>query len=344
LSRPVQAASGLHHGRTGALLRLTDEHHRIGWGEATPLGTVEGAARLDEAATGLVGLDVADSVDAIERCVASVLGPELPASRYALELALLDLLGQARRLPIARLLSPGARDRVSANALLSGSSSAEIAEEGLKAVASGFGTLKLKVGALTGGEDVARLAALRRAVGASARIRLDANGVWSRSQAEAALWALRPLDLELVEQPVGLEDVASLAVLKGLGLCRIAADESLSDSARAREILYHQGGPAVDVVVLKPMVLGGLLPSLRLARAAHEVGVDAYVTHSLDGPVARAGAAHLGAAIPQSGLACGVCQDEDAAPFEARAFFAKQGEISIPAIPGLGVALRMRGA
>ncbi len=95
--------------------------------------------------------------------------------------------------------------------------------------------------------------------------------------------------------------------------------------------------PTVGILVLKPMVLGGLLPTLALAREAARKGLDAYVTSSLDGVVARAGAAHLGAALPSgryaSGLGVGhLFRNEP----ESHPFRPVRGRIRLPRTPGQG--------
>ncbi|MGZ3461664.1 MAG: enolase C-terminal domain-like protein, partial [Archangium sp.] len=94
----------------------------------------------------------------------------------------------------------------------------------------------------------------------------------------------------------------------------------------------------VGVLVLKPMVLGGLLPTLSLAREAARKGIDAYVTSSLDGVIARAGAAHLAAALPSgkyaSGLGVGHLFKEEP---ENHPFRPVRGRIQLPREPGLGV-------
>ncbi len=94
----------------------------------------------------------------------------------------------------------------------------------------------------------------------------------------------------------------------------------------------------VGVFVLKPMVLGGLLPALALAKRGAMMGVESYVTSSLDGVVARAGAAHLAAALPSgkfaSGLAVGSLFTNEPA---SHPFAPVRGRIRVPEVPGLGV-------
>ena len=94
------------------------------------------------------------------------------------------------------------------------------------------------------------------------------------------------------------------------------------------------------ILVLKPMLLGGLMPALALARQAHERGLQVIVTTSLESAVGRAGAAHLAAAVlalgpqPAAGIATGRLLAENAGndPFAPR-----RGVVQIPALPGLGL-------
>ena len=89
--------------------------------------------------------------------------------------------------------------------------------------------------------------------------------------------------------------------------------------------------------MLKPMALGGVLSALALARRAQQAGVGAYVTTLLDGPIARAAAAHLAAAIPQGDWASGLGTVELFEGAVADAFTPVRGRIRIPAADGLGV-------
>lgn len=101
------------------------------------------------------------------------------------------------------------------------------------------------------------------------------------------------------------------------------------------------GGPAVGAVVLKPMVLGGLLPCLVVAMRAARLGMQAYVTSSIDGVVARAGAAHLAAALPSGALASGLAvgrllvKEPGGHPYHP-----ERGVIRLSSTPGLGLSSR----
>ncbi|WNG57464.1 o-succinylbenzoate synthase [Archangium gephyra] len=332
---PLKTARGTYAAREGFVVRLEDEEGRVGQGEAMP---------LEEFGT--------ESPDDCERALNALLKTlpplplgegwgegfptRVPAARHAVEQALLDLESQRRNVPLSQLLSTDARASLPVNALLGATAPEALAEEAKRAVSEGYETLKLKVAGRPLKEDIARLSAVRSAVGTTIRLRVDANGAWTEPEAREALEALSHYDLELCEQPVAPENTEALARLTAHTPCPLAADESLSLPEATQHILNHPG--TVKILVLKPMVLGGLLPTLRLAREAASRGMASYVTSSLDGVIARAGAAHLAAALPSGSYASGLgvghlFKDEPG----NHPFRPVRGRIQLPRRPGLGV-------
>jgi L-Ala-D/L-Glu epimerase len=330
LAKPLRTARGTYATREGFLVRLTDEHGHVGQGEAMPLpefGTEPLATThlvLRECLQALQGQSLDESIAGIEGTLAPSaseehrklgaripnIDPEAhhPAAMHAVELALLDLVAQRKGIPLCWLLAEEARQDVMVNALLGAESPEALAQEARDAVAEGFETLKVKVAGRSLDEDEARIRAVREAVGARVRLRLDANGGWTEPDANRALDRLGWYDLELMEQPTPPEDLQALWRVQRRAPCIIAADETLATPAAVRTLLTMDlgSGPAVGAVVLKPMVLGGLLPSMVVAMRAAHLGMHAYVTSSIDGVVARAGAAHLASALPSGELASGL--------------------------------------
>jgi o-succinylbenzoate synthase len=347
LVRPLKTARATYTAREGFLVRLVDEAGRTGQGEAMPLpefGTesLEACEHvLRRLAMSLGGQELSGSLDAIQAVLSErAQGQEAPSARHAVELALLDLLAQRQQVPLCRLLGPDARAEVHVNALLTASEPEALAEEARRSVAEGFRTLKLKVAGRPLYEDEARVRAVREAVGQGVSLRLDANGGWSEQEAAQALDRLASYRPELCEQPVAAEEIPALARLQLRCAFPLAADEALVSPANLSALLKSASGtPAVRILVLKPMVLGGLLPSLRIAREAATVGVEAFVTSSLDGVVSRAGAAHLAAALPSGRLASGLgvgrlfVREEPA----EHPFHPVKGRIRISDAPGLGL-------
>ena len=141
------------------------------------------------------------------------------------------------------------------------------------------------------------VAAIRAALGPDVRLRVDANGRWDPETARARVDRLAALGVEWVEQPVAA--LCDLGALRGRGV-PIAADEVVS-RAPTDAVLE-----AADVVIVKPMFVGGLRAALTLARAALHAGRVACITHALESRVGRMGAWHAAAALHEPSLVHGV--------------------------------------
>ncbi|MDX2010926.1 MAG: o-succinylbenzoate synthase [Myxococcaceae bacterium] len=334
LARPLVTAHGALERREGFEVVVSADG-RVGRGEAFPLeafGTESLAAA--EAALRSLALDLVDSVEAIAEQLAPL--ASAPTARFAAECALLEWLAVRRAVPVAALFG-AVRPVVPVNALIEGRDAEALAGAARLAVSQGFKTLKLKVGARSVAVDAQRLVAVRQAVGPAVALRIDANGGWSEGVARSTLRGLDSLGLELCEQPVSPVDVEGLRRVSAAVPVPVAADEVLSDRSRWARVLDADPRPAAQVLVLKPAVLGGLVPALELARAASERGVSAYVTTLMDGPLARAAATHLAAVLPPSPYAHGLSTVELFTDLAPDAFTPRSGAIELPASPGWGV-------
>ncbi|HEU5311630.1 MAG TPA: enolase C-terminal domain-like protein, partial [Candidatus Eisenbacteria bacterium] len=167
----------------------------------------------------------------------------------------------------------------------------------------GFGTIKIKVGGAVPADDVARVRAARQEVGSHVRIRVDANQDWSEAEAVAALRAMESFGIEYCEQPVPAGAIESMARVRAAVSVPIAADESVADATSARRVLEAR---AADVIVVKPMALGGLHAARAVAAQAQEFGAGVVVTSLLESEVGRAGALHFAASLGRGRYAHGV--------------------------------------
>jgi o-succinylbenzoate synthase len=295
LKSPLITARGPMHMRSGFAVTVFDSQF-VGRGEAFPLADF-GTESEGQCAEALKALAVVAPTSIAD--IESQLGllRDRPTARFAVECALLEWLSKRQQCPVYGLFGLPFQTAIAVNALISGRTATDVTARAREAIAQGFQTLKLKVAAAALEEDTARLESLRAAFGDDVNIRVDANGAWTLAEAKVALARWLPFDLELCEQPVAAANVSDLAALSGVG-CKIAADESLHTEAGRAAALNFQGAPAVQVLVLKPAVLGGLLPTLRLAAQAQSLGLKCYVTTLLDGPFSRAACAHVAAVLP----------------------------------------------
>ena len=166
--------------------------------------------------------------------------------------------------------------------------------------ASGCRTAKVKV-AEAGqslSDDMARVEAVRDALGPSGALRIDANAAWDVDTATAALRELSRFDLEYAEQPVrSLDDMAELRRHVDV---RLAADESIRTAADPMRVA---GLEAADVVVLKVQPLGGVRACLDVAAAC---GLPVVVSSAVETSIGIAAGVALAAALPELPFACGL--------------------------------------
>ncbi|WP_353808469.1 o-succinylbenzoate synthase [Agromyces sp. SYSU T00194] len=167
----------------------------------------------------------------------------------------------------------------------------------------GCRTAKVKVAAgdQTLAHDVARVRAVREALGPEGRVRLDANGGWNVDEAEHAIHALAEFDLEYVEQPCAtVEELAEIRRrTKYMGI-PVAADESVR---RAEDPLAVASAGAADLLVIKAAPLGGIRRALDIVAQA---GLPVVVSSALDTSVGLAMGAHLAASVPDLDYDCGL--------------------------------------
>jgi o-succinylbenzoate synthase len=331
LRAPLATARGDVASRKGWLVKVKAPDGLEGLGEATPLPD----AGTEAPDVCLAALEAATAREfPLPQHIWDVdgwlnaMGVRLktPAARFALETAALDVLARRARVPLARLLDPNARNSTAVNALVSS------AEEAQRAAGEGYATLKLKVG-MDDTADLHRTEAVARAVGRDVTLRLDANGGWDLTRAVGFLTRVSGLPVEHCEDP--LPRPTDVDALRAQVHTPIAADAWLTDVMVAEDLVRNH---RVDVLVLKPAVLGGLIPALALAQRAVSLGVRCVVTSTLDGTVARLAAAHLACALPgeprAAGLSTGRLFSSETIPDPVPPH---HGVITLPDTPGLGM-------
>jgi len=193
------------------------------------------------------------------------------------------------------------RDEIGVNATVPAVAAASVPD--VLARFDGCRTAKVKV-AEPGqvlADDVARVRAVREAMGPEGRIRIDANGGWNLDEAEHAVHSLAAFDLEYVEQPCAT--VAELAELRGRIRYMdipVAADESVR---KADDPVAVARAGAADLLVIKAQPLGGVRRALSVVA---EAGLPAVVSSALDTSVGLAMGVALAASLPELDVDCGL--------------------------------------
>ena len=334
--RAIATASGTWTHRQSWIVRLWDAGGAVGLGEAAlDFDSGESAAELAR----LIRLAVDGPAGGGRLPAAAELeaaGVPGRAFRCALDTALLDL--RLRAMPRA-----GGLRSVAVNATIGFLGLRESAAAARAAVAAGFGTIKMKVGPERDtAELVERVAAVRRAIGPRVRLRLDVNGAWDVATARKRIAAAARCDVEFVEQPVAAGDPRDLAAVRDGSPVPIAADESVSSVAAARELL--EAG-AADVLVVKPARVGGPEAAREIAALGAAEGVPAVVSTLFETGVGLAAALGVAAGLPSvagraNDLAHGIATaDMLESDLLVRPLQIVAGRMIVPEGPGLGIAL-----
>jgi o-succinylbenzoate synthase len=333
--RPIAIAHGTLEAREGAVVELVTDAGTVGVGEIAP---PPGFGRtLEEALAPLPALAAAIRTRRRDHPLKAALEyPDLPpATRFALATALFD----AAPPPVSQ--HPPTRS-VPVNATVTARAPDEAAAAAHAAVAAGFQCVKLKVGVCDDpNAELARIAAVRVAIGPAVQLRLDANEAWDFDHALEILTRAARYAIEYVEQPLPAADLAGMRRLREAALIPIAADEAAGDAAAIQRILAAE---AADVIVLKPQCLGGYAPVADHVRRRPS-GVRYVVTSAMEAGIGVVASLHIAAVLTASTaasapLACGLATlhllEDDLILDPPRI---ENGEMLLPDGRGLGVTL-----
>ena len=350
LPRPIATAHGIYTQREGFLVHVAEPPSLYGLGDVAPLpgfspetvnDAYQQALDLPERISHFcevtsLAVDSPENLSSVMADFWSGWPDCVPSLRFGVETALADLAARRANLPLARWLNPNAASRVPINALLSDDDPHALAEQVHARWAAGYRTFKLKAGIGSVARDCARAAAVHAAA-PEARLRVDVNESWNAGQLCRALEGLQGIGLEFIEQPFPRGGAASAHTLCRRFEIKLALDEEV-DSMEAAQRLVDQH--LCDVLVLKPMILGGIIPCLQIADHARERGIDVIYTSSWESDVGVAATLHLAASWGPRLAAAGLSTAGMIGEGLIDALLAiAGGEIAIRQSPGLGLAL-----
>ena len=300
LKKPMKMAGVTIERAYNLLVRIEAQDGSVGWGEAASAPTMTG-----------------DTVGGLEAAVRAHLGPPLigrdawlrPAlcrslnaallgntgAHSAVEMALLDLAGQAAGLPIIDLMGGAARTEVAPMWLLGNATAEQDIAEAQAKQREGFRFFKLKIGVKPLAAEVAGTLAVRAALGPDVPLCADANCGLTLSAARRYAEETRSASLAFLEQPLAHDDLAGLAALARVSPTPIGADEAIHSLA---DIDAHARAGAGGVS-LKLIKLGGMATALQAAILCERQGLAVNIAAKIaESSIASAAAVHLACAVP----------------------------------------------
>jgi L-alanine-DL-glutamate epimerase-like enolase superfamily enzyme len=279
-----------------------------------------------------------------------------------IDIALWDILGQALKTPIYRLLG-GYRDTLDAYAsagfYAAGKGPRELAEEFGGYAARGFRFGKMKVGrnpevllnplhdmpaadyaTCSLEEDVERVRSVRRAVGPGFKLAIDANNAWTPSVALSFMRQVQDQQIFWLEEPVATDDLDGSAEVALQLDTPVAGYETETGLPGFRELITRR---AVDIVQPDVIWTGGITECRKVAALAQAYGLP-VIPHVFSSALASIANMHFIASIPNGGL---LEFDQNPNPlreelFEERIDIDADGKVRLPDRPGLGVTLNWK--
>ncbi len=300
-------ALGAHPISEFVLVAVQTDEGMAGFGEANVAPTWSGETQ--EGATALIGRnlaplcigkdprDIGALTDAMDR---AVIGN--PFAKAALEMAMIDLLGKVLKTPAFRLLGGLRRGpKISLKFSIGGFLPKMAAEIAVEMAGRGFRAVKVKVGLGLEG-DLARVKAVRSALGDHFPIGVDANAGWSETEALAALPHLEALHINFIEQPISRRNFRGCARLRERSSIPIMLDDGIFTAEDALEAIHCE---ACDLISIYPGKNGGLWRSMQVAHMAAAAGIDCIIGSNLEFELGTAAMLHLAVSIPNLSLSVG---------------------------------------
>jgi len=367
LPHPVFDANYIMATKPALLVEVETDEGLVGLGEAAHFGgPLRSTAALieGELRDHVVGEDPRDLERLWEqmhqRAYKHARGGVVIAAMSGIDIALWDLRGKLTGQPLWRLLG-GYRRQVPAYATggfyAEGKGIRELCQEMEAYCRHGFRAVKMKVGRnseiegsplramahrgiceVSLAEDLARVRAVRDAVGPEVRLAIDANGAWDVPTAVKMARALEPLDIYWFEEPVSPDDLAGSAEVARKIAIPVAGYETCSygkvgfrDYIQARAVHFVQPDVAWA---------GGLTESLKVAHLAQAWNLP-LAPHIHGSAVAVAAALHLLGAVSNASLAEMVFPAHPLMSDLVREplIVDRTGHIELPERPGLGMEL-----
>ncbi|HKR88242.1 MAG TPA: muconate/chloromuconate family cycloisomerase [Phenylobacterium sp.] len=344
--RPHVLAMATMRHQSIVLVRIVGDDGVEGLGEGTTIG---GLSYGDESPEGiklaidtyiapvLAICDISRIAETTAKVARAVVGNHF--AKCAVETALLDAAGKRLGVPVSELIGGGrVREGLPvAWTLASGDTARDIEEAERMLDARRHRIFKLKIGKRPVREDVAHVAAIKKALGERASVRVDVNQAWDEAAADLGMRLLFDAGVDLVEQPVARTAMGAMARLCARHALPLMADEALRGPRDAFAIAC---AAAARVFAVKIAQAGGLFAARDVAQIAHAADIGLYGGTMLEAGIGTAASAHLCATLPS--LTWGtelfgpllLTEEILAEPLTYANF-----ELQVPAGPGLGVAL-----
>ncbi len=269
LHEPFVISKGaLTHARN-TVIKIYNADGTYGVGECCPYRSIHGETQTGtvafarDLAAALIGSDPREIHRHVALMDKMIVGNA--SVKCAFDMALYDLVSKLAGLPLYKFLQGDRAKKIYTDNTVSLLDKDKMAEKAVKFKEMGFPVLKVKLGERGFKKDVARMEAIRTAVGPDLPLRIDANQGWNYLDAKMALHAMKDLNLEHCEEPVQAGNTTDQARLTAESPIPVMADESVFSPRDAMTIVT---GKAAHLFNIKLGKSGGICNSMKIAAIA----------------------------------------------------------------------------
>ena len=306
LDKPIMDATYTLPHRSAVLVKIATEEGISGIGEAAYFGGPPMITKMiieKELADYIIGEDPLNNERLWEkmyqRSIKHGRKGAIIASMSGIDVALWDIKARVAGMPLYRLLG-GCHEKIrayaSAGFYAEGKGLKELADEMASYVKEGFTAVKMKIGRLSQAEDVARVAAVRKAIGPNIDLLVDGNNAYTAYEAIKIARKMEEYDIFWFEEPVPAEDIEGSAKVAAAIDTPLAAGENEFTRYGFRDLIINQ---TLDIAQPDTTWCGGITEARKIAAMASAWNITC-VPHSFSSAIALVSNLHFSASIPNS--------------------------------------------
>ncbi len=289
---PFRISLGSSEQSDEVAIKMYGDNGIIGLGEASPASHIIGetqetaiaASRV--IASSLIGLDTDDLSSLFDKIDHSIL--RNTSAKAAFDMALYDLVSKERNIPLTNLLGKY-HQKIETDVTIGIMDINSAVKKGEQLKNNGIRRIKMKVGNDIN-EDLARVEAVKNAVGNNIEIFIDANQAWKPKEAIVNIKKFENIGISLVEQPVIAYDIDGLAFVRKNTSSLIMADEAVHSPEDAIKVVKKE---AADMINIKLMKSGGIHNAIKIANISEAAGIPNMVGCMMEGSIAIAAGIHF---------------------------------------------------
>lgn len=341
LKEPFVISLGPIHQVQNVVVIIRTEDGCAGYGECSPYMSINGESVDTCFIVGQYFAKVLKGANALDIAGAHVLMDRTiyanTSIKSAFDMALYDIAGQHRGLPVYALLGGANNKKLETDYTVSIGEPGKMARDAAAIKAAGFPAVKVKLGESLE-KDEARIRAIRESIGPAHPLRVDANQGWkTAANAIAVLQALAPYHIEHCEEPILRHSFMDLPRVSAASPIPIMADESCGDEHDAERLIGLQACSMLNIKLGKS---SGFYRGSKIAKLGEAAGMHLQVGGFMESRLGMTAAAHLALsneAIRHCDFDTPLMYTED--PVIGGIRYADNGVIEVPDTPGLGAAI-----